>query len=424
METAMELACVNGIAFSVHPHLVYSATIPTHSNNTFFFGKYQDQMDHKAKSLKPVRFPMHPPVGSREEVVFSEDGTRLLLVTLMMVEIWNITTWESAKALLRSEPFDDDGWFTDGCFSPDGQKVAASTDTGCVYVLDARTGTISFVVTSEISTTSAVFSHDGKYIATPGSNMVLLWNAENGGLVAQLQGSSPSKPSVITIIFSPDLNVAAGLFRGSLRGSDDSADIVVWNIHTLETLVIIPNTSHLGACLAFSPDGTLLAYQDMSYVYVWETLTGSEVCSIVLPHTHDVLFSDSFSSRDSSLWFSHDGTMLMSTTRWTFTILDSKTGDLFTDFDHPLHRYFSPRASPYCLVPSDYKHPYERGPEDVPQVVFLHRINLEPETSSPICLLPGAILARSFAAFGNRVAVGCRLKHDTSCVFVLEVAEN
>src|SRR5436190_19088557 len=95
------------------------------------------------------------------------------------------------------------------------------------------------------SVKSVAINSDGTLIASGGDDGVKLWEIESGRLVRDLDGSSSA-----AVAFSPD---------GMWVASDGHEEVSLWDVGTGRKVKSLRGHSTSFGCLAFSPDGKVIA---------------------------------------------------------------------------------------------------------------------------------------------------------------------
>lgn len=127
------------------------------------------------------------------------------------------------------------------------------------------------------------YSPDGKLIATMTIRQdVKLWDANSGELLRTLIGVDEFGGCVA---FSPDGGILAGAY---------TTQVVLWDVHSGEIITILSGGSHEGVAgynvgvgqISFSPDGKYLATANMDGVStIWDIRTFSKVLSLMAAET-------------------------------------------------------------------------------------------------------------------------------------------
>lgn len=136
-------------------------------------------------------------------------------------------------------------------FSPDGKYLATGTSNNIANIFSVADQKIVFTLTQHTGwVTGVAFSHDGSRLATVSTDQTLIvWNTADG---KPIKTFSDVKDRLTGVAFSPTDNnqVAASSNDGSVR---------VWDIDKGVQLSTFQGPTKSALCLAYSPDGTMLA---------------------------------------------------------------------------------------------------------------------------------------------------------------------
>jgi WD40 repeat protein len=116
---------------------------------------------------------------------------------------------------------------------------------------------------------AAVFSPDGRFIATSGTNGdVKLWDAKTHREVRRFK---PRGKTLQCLTFSPDGRLLAGP-----EETDDKPQVCIWDVHEGSLLRELDGHNGRTFSLAFSPDGNLLATGNVdNTARLWEIPSGN-----------------------------------------------------------------------------------------------------------------------------------------------------
>jgi serine/threonine protein kinase/WD40 repeat protein len=304
---------------------------------------------HRLCHTSQVRLPGD---GEPQQLVFSSDGGRLLVVwekgqrtkegitkTTLLFQIWDtdplreVASWE-----LYSSRFHSANAFRRMAISPDGQRLAGLDDALRLNVWEIPRGkgqgTPKSVFASELPggyTHHVAFSPDGKCLATLTGDTVVFWDAASGVKAGSFKGEQFGSR---TIGFSPDARLVYGatmicsvpggkpvrrvapfvisMVGGQGRPSrwflvfyEDNGKCTLWDAVGCKALWSWwenPTGYWIGLHTALSPDGQRLATSFASnWIKIWDVETG-QLERTLMGHQRTV----------SRLRFNRDGKKLLS----------------------------------------------------------------------------------------------------------------
>jgi WD40 repeat protein len=192
-------------------------------------------------------------------------------------------------------------FITSVVFSPDGTKVATTSNNGCnpvegcgegniVRIWDAETGSELHQLKHDKAVIKAIFTPDGTKLATINSRTAIIWNADTWLELFR------SNESSYNIAFSPDSTKVA------ITGSDFFTTI--WDAMTGSEIYRLGESTLLFVQVldaAFSPDGTKIATAEYGRIRIWDPSSGLQLLRLNLPWSYDQVLSVSFSPDGSKL---------------------------------------------------------------------------------------------------------------------------
>lgn len=246
-------------------------------------------------------------------VTGSDDGTAKLwdTATGKLKATLTVTRYDGRwKRALYGDVYDLFA-FPQGHFSPDGQTVLTVSGDKTPKLWDTATGTVKARLEHDKGSGKAVFSPNGRWVATESDGNVRIWETATGQLRRLMVGH---RSTIYDIAFSPDGHTLA---TGSL---DRTA--ILWDVKTGDLKYQLSGFDGRVPRVAFSADGTLLAakggYKN-HVVKVWNVSTGKLLFTLPLPGRKDDI---------EEIAFSPDGPELMGSSDKTVVLWNTKSGEL------------------------------------------------------------------------------------------------
>jgi WD40 repeat protein/serine/threonine protein kinase len=151
--------------------------------------------------------------------------------------------------------------------SADGTRLASIGADAVLRLWDVSTGkeTLHFPVPPGV--TQAIFTPDGKRLATPSGDLIKMWDAATG---KELESWMAHKGGCYGAAFTPDGRHLATV------GFDEK--VRVWEVATREQVFTLEGHTHVIPRVAYSQDGRRLASGGWDgIVKVWDQATGAEL---------------------------------------------------------------------------------------------------------------------------------------------------
>jgi WD40 repeat protein len=220
-------------------------------------------------------------------IVFSPDGERLVASSdTYPGKVWVSELTEGKEVLALTSIGGPGPEFRRSplFFSPDGQYLSVPgnskwDENDSIHVLDGGRGALALALRGRQETgrwTTMAFSPDGQLLAG-GETRASLWNAATG---EELPPLPPFRDAVFALAFSPDSRRLAAVTVSVQPGHLGESEVQVWDVRGRKELVTFRGQGRIQD-VAFAPDGRRLATaasrrpRDGEFtVKVWDARTG------------------------------------------------------------------------------------------------------------------------------------------------------
>jgi len=239
----------------------------------------------------------------------SPDGRYVFSVCEQSRYLWNAETGQLIKRIPREEA--EPNVFhprADGVFSPDGQRLVARATSGETVLWEPDSGKAIKTIDPSGAVTVAEFSEDGRRLVTSADGSSMVWNAEDGQLLAE-----PAAPWVGNrMAIAPD---------GSRVAVVEQRDVTLWSDKG-ELVATLRGHAKNPKVVRFSPDSTtLVTVSEDGAAKVWDASDGTKLYDKPLQATEFATMA--VFSEDS-------GRLLLGAIdkRMVHPVFDARSGDL------------------------------------------------------------------------------------------------
>ena len=210
-------------------------------------------------------FPKKPP----EALTFSADAVLIASAHGNSIYVWDTATG-AAFAMLDEHPDS----ITAIALSPDNTKIATAGGDWVVRLWDVGTGKYINSLTGHPGAVNAIaFSPDGKTLASAGSTL-RLWNADTGELI---HADDKDLGSINKLVFSPDGKTVA-------TGGEWQSAVHLWDVNTGTLQKTLKGHAGKIRDIAFSSDSsTLVSASSDRTMRLWDVSTGTEQKKLPTP---------------------------------------------------------------------------------------------------------------------------------------------
>ena len=232
-------------------------------------------------------------------------------------------------------------------FSPDGKTLVAGSRLGNVCLWDVEAGKELHKLDGHANFVDAlVFSPDGKTLAAASDQQefIRLWDVATGKEVRSFTRVEEERPRCLA--FSPDGKVlASGCFAST---KTTQAPVRLWDVATGKELRQLRGHLFWVSSLAFFADGKTLASGGTNEIHLWDLATGNELLPLPEPRSHV-----------QSIAYSPDGRLVATgNLDHTIRLWEPTTGQLIRQFegghtDRVWHVVFSPDGQTLASAGND-----------------------------------------------------------------------
>jgi WD40 repeat protein len=189
-------------------------------------------------------------------MVFSADGTRLAIAGGPEVQVWDVVRAQRIAAMRGHA-----GRVTAIAFSPDGLRLASSSDDGTCRLWDAATGQALALIPSLEAIDWLAFSRDGSRIAVGGAGGASVWDSRNDVRRAMLELDQPVS------------SVALRSDGGEVVACGDKGAVRAWSTRDGSLLSAI--AASVKCVAAVTPDGAIvITGDDNGRAQSWDAASG------------------------------------------------------------------------------------------------------------------------------------------------------
>lgn len=186
--------------------------------------------------------------------------------------LWNLSNGSKTKEIRVSEQASGPFLFAHLRINPNGQMIAAASQSGFVLVIDSQTGEIVHELSDHSSAVLGLaISPNGKYLAACSLGMdgfLGMWDLESGSFLGRFKDEAELYPQFHqTIIFSRDgQHLVTGTAAGQMQ---------MWNVENKQLIENIQAHNSTIKSLALSSDGNQLAVaSEEGGLKFWEFQSG------------------------------------------------------------------------------------------------------------------------------------------------------
>lgn len=204
-------------------------------------------------------------VGTISDISWLPDGN-LAVTHSVGVSIYNAQTLKLIKIV---QPINKVS-LSDSVVSHNGKYVASRIDNQTIQVWDINSGETTYEISAKCDTASSnriAFNYDDTKLFTCDEDGVSVWELSDLKKLSTFVSDQTTKGFIRRIVVNPEDNYLAANVIVGMVGNPYEV-IIIWNITTGEVEKTFRSTSF--SSMAFSHNGTMLAFADQSKVTIYE----------------------------------------------------------------------------------------------------------------------------------------------------------
>ena len=217
---------------------------------------------------------------------FNSDNS--LLATLGFggqVHVWNTGDWKRV-AILGSHP-----GVNRVVFSPDGMRIATTSEERIARIWDARSGRLMLELRQPNEPMSSVdFSPDSQLLLTGGTKTAHVWDVSQGTPSATLALTNKQMDGIDRVAASPN---------GRWLAAAKSDMVSIWDTSNFRQITTLSKAALIKSGVTFSFDSRYLLSSSFA-LDVWQTGTWTHVAQLKLAEDRGAVYNGAF-SRDNTL---------------------------------------------------------------------------------------------------------------------------
>ena len=259
-------------------------------------------------SIKQLNFDNVKETVVREEalssissITINPDETRVAIgLQDNTIRVWDLSSLNEIMVLRGN-----DG---NVIYSPDGKMLASCSKDNSIIVRDAKTFNKLYELKGHANSL-IVFSPDSRMIASSDNKRIIVWDISSQKVVTVMKGHSEA---ITCLEFGPDGGkIASGSWDDTIR---------IWDVHSGKLLTVFDGHSDYINSISYSPNQKIIASASADgTIKLWNYKSRKEVLSV---NTHA-----------TSVSFSPDGRLLLSSSNNILRLFDATTGKEIDELD-------------------------------------------------------------------------------------------